>query len=1631
MIKAWPLIVCCMAAVGVVADDDLTDFSNNLATDLGPLLVLFGDSMTKQYLSESTSFLDYFIFAMAPIGVLTAIVSTIRVCGHSSLRAFIGRSQEGDGVVEAELCTSTSRDVCELFNRGGITRVLGRPNILELVYLPRDGSLHLFRNYLQSQEHQQSQSDPEEEDDLKKTDGSWQKCEERSWLGKTIDRLKQAPQGRPGHSVLPFAPHPNLSLNVGIVKRSPWVFYVISAIGFVLQAGVLILAGTGVWILDWNLSGKGSAPSRNYAPVMFIAGTVLMCSGMWSCAALIGQTTFELRYKRVNHSGLADGERPRLLWLQPGPQVIGDQSFDSFAYFEKKENPLQVWTSSKKDFDEKFEVYTLFSVLATLVGYIMQFIGLRGMKAWVSLAQLGVTVVMSLLRGSLRIQRLGRDDNRLADMPDMVVGHELDWLSFEVAREDSKNPPSWHVTGLFKEAEYFDMQENGRRRSSESCGGLSSGVSVVAESKGKPYATPGYSSSVLQGNQNTMELLRIRRQLAHLTGQAPCSDTKKLGHQKWNDSYVKVRDKARKLSVAICQVADDLWKKRQWKSQIESVPRGQRKQAVKLWVQAVVSSGINLPTICEQPVSITLIPPSDMSQRGWDIDSAEVEAILGLWMWTMISDECVVGKESPQKLSLAEEVGCNRIVSAGPDDDKFDREVDKQGEMDLWLGSRAVALREDILTLDRRNYYGIASLWARKGKNWEALSRDPAVEDGRRPMMRFCGWDSMQRLIGPLASDSADETAEQLQLRVQLISTSGSLLDICSQDLFASLIVSLTEVLTIQETTIIENDGFIQLENPAVATAVRAFVDADLGTDSDALLCLIPAFRSKYPLPSSEDMLNALLRAAETHRKASEWDKAQNLLRWACAKHASCLEDDSASISGQEVAFAKALRATGELYRWSLAHYTSDERKSFGKDGIEWLYRTYHNTHDHVQPVSEILSLYRAIAGKFSSGTRDYDSTRDDSEKTHTYKLLVDALRERERAEALYYLCFVTAENFGSRELQSALPLAVRNDWSEAVGAILEMKASPSCVDEDGRSAISYCAELGHVSYAKDLVRLGAFLDQLNNEQQTPLGIAAEKGHHGLVEILLDTGHVSIEARDSHGETPLFQAAENGHVEIATLLLDKGANIHSIEDGGESSLIRAAKNNHDAIVALLVERGADVNAAGGIDTSLTWAIKNNNEAILEILLKGGADVDPLDDRQRPLLLAVQKGHKDMARQLLESGADAKNLGSHYPLVLSAVENGDEAMVRLLIEHGADVREATNVGKTMRRPLTKASSDGNVAIVKLLLEGGADPEEGHVFIGPSGRDPKPLELAVENEEIATARLLLENGASPNTRTGWGKPILICAASLKNEAVVSLLLEKGADVNATDPLTHIEMNALHTAVRYGREENVRVLLKNGLDVNSKDEAFETSLHYAAERNHEAIGALLLENGADINAKNKRGETPLFIAAEKGQRAIATLLLKSRADINAKNNGGKTPLFIAAEEGHRSTCTLLLENGADINAENGRDETLLFMAVRHDQKELTTLLLENGAEIDIKNGQGETPLFIAIEKGHREIITLLLENGADINATSSEGETPLLKATDPAIMRLMLEKEARVNAMDESAETPLNKAVDQEDE
>lgn len=69
-------------------------FSNNLFTDLAPLLSLFGDTVTVQYLSMAMGWKDCFLLSIGPLGVITMVISAIRVGQNRQLKALVGRYLE-------------------------------------------------------------------------------------------------------------------------------------------------------------------------------------------------------------------------------------------------------------------------------------------------------------------------------------------------------------------------------------------------------------------------------------------------------------------------------------------------------------------------------------------------------------------------------------------------------------------------------------------------------------------------------------------------------------------------------------------------------------------------------------------------------------------------------------------------------------------------------------------------------------------------------------------------------------------------------------------------------------------------------------------------------------------------------------------------------------------------------------------------------------------------------------------------------------------------------------------------------------------------------------------------------------------------------------------------------------------------------------------------------------------------------------------------------------------------------------------------------------------------------------------------------------------------------------------------
>src|ERR1700682_4499887 len=92
-----------------------------------------------------------------------------------------------------------------------------------------------------------------------------------------------------------------------------------------------------------------------------------------------------------------------------------------------------------------------------------------------------------------------------------------------------------------------------------------------------------------------------------------------------------------------------------------------------------------------------------------------------------------------------------------------------------------------------------------------------------------------------------------------------------------------------------------------------------------------------------------------------------------------------------------------------------------------------------------------------------------------------------------------------------------------------------------------------------------------------------------------------------------------------------------------------------------------------------------------------------------------------------------------------------------------------------------------------------------------------------------------------------------------------------------------------------EEIKELIKSGVDVNAGDSYKETPLHYACQNKNINIDVikLLIESGADVNAgdyldsKDKGHNTPLHYACKNKNLDIEVikLLIKHKVNVNTK--------------------------------------------------------------------------------------------------------------------------------------------------
>jgi cytohesin len=227
----------------------------------------------------------------------------------------------------------------------------------------------------------------------------------------------------------------------------------------------------------------------------------------------------------------------------------------------------------------------------------------------------------------------------------------------------------------------------------------------------------------------------------------------------------------------------------------------------------------------------------------------------------------------------------------------------------------------------------------------------------------------------------------------------------------------------------------------------------------------------------------------------------------------------------------------------------------------------------------------------------------------------------------------------------------------------------------------------------------------------------------------------------------------------------------------------------------------------------------------------------------------------------------------------------------------------------------------------------------------------------------------------------------AASNGHKEVVELLIAKGADVNAQDKdyATPLDWAKRHPEI-------ADLLRKHGGKMGEEVEP-DISIHRAAVEGDIIAVKQHLDAGTDVNAKDSARCTPLHWAAWGGHKETAELLIAKGANVNVKRDNGETPLDAAISQYQTKAADLLRKHGG----KTGEELNVIIAAAKKGNIEAVKQHLAAGADVNAKNKWGGTPLFLAAWKGHKEIAELLIAEGADVNAKDDKGRTPLDLAID----------------------------------
>ena len=247
-----------------------------------------------------------------------------------------------------------------------------------------------------------------------------------------------------------------------------------------------------------------------------------------------------------------------------------------------------------------------------------------------------------------------------------------------------------------------------------------------------------------------------------------------------------------------------------------------------------------------------------------------------------------------------------------------------------------------------------------------------------------------------------------------------------------------------------------------------------------------------------------------------------------------------------------------------------------------------------------------------------------------------------------------------------------------------------------------------------------------------------------------------------------------------------------------------------------------------------------------------------------------------------------------------------------------------------------------------------------------------------------RLVSDDGIKVDIRGPKGVTPLGIAAAYGQKDAIDVLLELGADINASDAVGN---SPLHYAVMSGHAHIVEHLLdKDGIDIDQTDIIGEFAAMFAVKYGYPEIFRILAFHKADLMRTNTEGRTFLH-------EAIMSPNIKDRASmietiletvpawpepgiINwPEPIHGNSPLHLVALEGYVDVVDVLLQRGASLTSINEDGELPIHVAARSNQEDVFLELKDANPDLlNARDDKGQTPRDTAKEHNSQDVLFAL---------------------------------------------------------